>query len=100
MTPEEEKAELYTQYAANLHAIQSGVMHEHSLGSEDGSPKHLRVGVNSAMCSNSALVKLLIKNGIIDELEYARELVDETRREVERYEMILSEKYKCVIKLG
>lgn len=36
-------------YEQALHGMQSGVTFEHSQGSPDGSPKHLRVGINSTV---------------------------------------------------
>lgn len=47
-------------YEQALHGMQSGVAYEHSNGSPDGSPKHLRVGINSAQVNNAALARLLI----------------------------------------
>lgn len=85
-----ELARLQQEYFALMHAMQSGVKQEQVNGSEDGSPKHLRVGVNSAMASNGALVNLLIDKGVITALEYHRELVTSTRLEVEEYEKRLS----------
>lgn len=49
------------------------------------SPKHLRVGINAAMCDHGALVRLLVEKGIIAEADYLQAITDETRREVERY---------------
>lgn len=50
------------------------------------SPKHLRVGVNSALCDASAIGALLIKKGIITELEYYTAITEEMEREKARYE--------------
>ena len=50
------------------------------------SPKHLRVGVNAAMCDQSALVKLLISKNIITLEEYTKAIADEMEEEVKRYE--------------
>ncbi len=78
------------RYLAACHAMQTGVMtimHKEPRGLEIGetSPKHLRVGVNSAMCDHAALVRLLIAKGLFTEEEYSVEVTAEMEREVERY---------------
>lgn len=74
-------------YEEALHAMQAGVgvMSQREPNGEC-SPKHLRVGVNSAMCSQAAVVSLLIEKGVFTLEEYAAELLAEVEREVERYE--------------
>lgn len=74
------------------HAMQSGVMFDHENGGDSGSPKHLRVGVNSAMVEHGALAKLLVAKGIITEDEYFDALTEGMAAEVVRYEELLSEK--------
>lgn len=74
------------RYFAAAHAMQSGVAHEHALGSEDGSAKHLRVGVNTAMVDHGGLVALLVAKGIITEDEYQQALCDAMEKEQKRYE--------------
>jgi hypothetical protein len=73
-----------------MHAMQSGVhatmMRMGGPGAGDTSPKHLRVGVNSAMVQVTALVRLLVKKGLITVAEYEAELVDEMNAEADRYE--------------
>ena len=49
-------------------------------------PKHLRVGVNSALLDSSAVVKLLVSKGIITELEYFRELVALVQADLDSYQ--------------
>lgn len=83
----------YDEYQRNLHAMQTGVAYEQSNGSTDGSPKHLRVGVNAAMIHEAAIVGLLVAKGIFTEQEFAESLVNESRKEVDRYEKRLSERY-------
>lgn len=78
------------RYLAACHAMQTGVaavMEKEPFSKDRGecSPKHLRVGVNSAMCDHAALVRLLIAKGIFTEEEYAVEVTAEMEREVERY---------------
>lgn len=54
-------------------------------GGDEASPKHLRVGVNSALCNQAALVRLLVSKGIITWDEYGKEVADEVEREVKRH---------------
>ena len=74
------------------HAVQSGVAMEHELGGTDGSPKHLRTGINMALVGQAAIARLLIDRGIFTEDEYLEALADEAEREVARYEARLSAK--------
>ena len=55
------------RYDAAAHAMQSGVAFEIGAGvSRETEPKHLRVGVNSAMVDSAALAALLINaNGAL-----------------------------------
>ena len=75
-----------TDYKAKVHAMQSGVAMKMNYDPSDTSPKHLRVGVNSALCDQAALARLLIDKGIITEAEYEAAITAEMGREVERYE--------------
>lgn len=81
--------QLRAEYNAHMHAVQTGVALDHSRGSEDGTPKHLRVGVNSAMVSIHALSVLLIAKGVFTEEEYTQAVVDSAKAEKERYEALL-----------
>lgn len=74
------------RYMNALHAIQSGVALEMIQGSRDTEPKHLRVGVNSAMIQISALVKILTNLGLFTMEEWYEFLADATEEEKERYE--------------
>lgn len=68
------REEIVEAYEAAMHGIQSGVAYEiEVLGLEKAgaSPKHLRVGVNSAMVTDHAIATLLIAKGIFTEEEYA-----------------------------
>ncbi len=97
---EEEKAQV-ARHAAASHAMQSGVQYEQSSGSQDGTPKHLRVGVNVALSDHGALVELLIVKGVITRLEYLTAIANAMEVEVVRYEQRLSERYGgAVVKLA
>ena len=69
-----------------LVAMQSGVAYEMEMGVASTSPKHLRVGVNSAMIQLTGLVRLLHDKGLINDAEYWEYQADEAERELERYE--------------
>ncbi len=84
----EEKME---RYKALCHAMQTGVAYKMNYDPTDTTPKHLRVGVNVAMCDHGALVNLLIAKGIITEDEYFDALVESMQREVDNYTREISE---------
>lgn len=93
-------AMLAEEYMALAHAMQTGVKFDQESGSTDGTPKHLRVGVNSCMVNNDAVARLLMEKGVFTQEEYIQAVVDAMRREVERYEELLTERYGKPIKLG
>lgn len=80
------------RYTAAAHAMQTGVKFDQEAGSTDGTPKHLRTGINSAMVNNAAVARLLIAKGIFTEVEYFEAIADEMEKEVERYRRLLGEK--------
>ena len=81
------------RYLAAAHAMQTGVKYEQeSLGSDDGSPKHLRVGINTAMTDHSSLVRLLIAKGVLTWDEYEQAICEGMEAEKQRYEEVLSKK--------
>lgn len=80
------------RYAAAAHAMQSGVAAEIGLGTKSTEPKHLRVGVNSALVDSAALAELLIGKGIITEDEYVEAIATGMEREAKAYEDRLSER--------
>ena len=79
------------RYLAALHAMQTGVAIEQARGSRDGEPKHLRVGVNTAMVDHAGLAQLLISKGLITEDEYTAAIADAMEAEVARYEQRIQE---------
>ena len=90
------------RYLAAAHAMQSGVAMEMNLPGRHAAtePKHLRVGVNSAMADHGALVKLLISKGLITEDEYLEAIADGMEREQQAYEDRLSQHYGRPISLA
>ena len=96
---------LWEEYRRLAHAMQSGVAawmnyHDASETSRETSPKHLRVGVNSALSDIRAVARLLIAKGVFTELEYAEAVRDGMKREVDSYERMLSERAGIEIHLG
>lgn len=87
------------RYHRALHALQSGVAAEQERGSDDGTPKQLRTGVNSALVNSTALGTLLIEKGLITEAEYVKVLADGMEAEVARYEERLSEALGANVRL-
>ena len=79
------------RYFDACHQMQTGVKFSIELGSDEATPKHLRVGVNSAMVEHAALISLLVQKGIITKGEYFRELRIHMEHEVERYKKLLKE---------
>jgi hypothetical protein len=100
MTTEELTKRLQGEYMELAHAMQTGVAMEMNYNPRPTEPKHLRVGVNSAMVENAALVRLLIEKGIITESEWMRALRDSMKTEVESYEDRLSVAMSAKVKLA
>jgi hypothetical protein len=73
------------RYLDACHAMQTGVAVMMNYRPSETDPKHLRVGVNSAMVGNAALVRLLSAKGVFTLDEYYKELADEMEREAGRY---------------
>lgn len=79
------KEENYQRYSSAAHAMQSGVAMTMNINQAETSPKHLRVGINSAMSDVAGLARLLIEKGVITEEEYVKAIADEMERERDRY---------------
>lgn len=87
------------RYFGAAHAMQSGVAAVMEFDEKPTSPKHLRVGVNSAMVEHGALVGLLLKKGIITLEEYHKAIADGMEEEKRKYEQLLTNKYGTSISL-
>lgn len=96
-TDAEKIAAAKQRYACALRAMQSGVAATSEARAR--SPKHLRVGVNSALVDSGALAALLIAKGVITEVEYAEALAFGMEREVNTYEARLSAEYGMPVTL-
>lgn len=94
--PTPEQAEQYNRIA---HAIQSGVAMELAHDPSSGNPKHLRVGVNLRAVEHSALVRLLIANGIITSAQFYESLLASMQEELGRYEARLSDQHGAPVHL-
>ncbi|HEX4429856.1 MAG TPA: hypothetical protein VHZ96_11375 [Frankiaceae bacterium] len=88
------------RYTAACHAMQSGVAMEIEAGKKDTTPKHLRVGVNSALVDSSALAELLITKGLITEDEYHEAIAAGMEREVKTHEQWLSQRLGANVDLA
>lgn len=100
---ENEMAEEYTtRWQRAAHAMQSGVAARMNWAERDETtePKHLRVGVNSALVDHGALVDLLVSKGVITRLEYLRAIAEGMEREQASYERDLSALLGHEVKLG
>ena len=89
------------RYNAAAHAMQSGVAFEMSAGvSKETEPKHLRVGVNSAMVDSAALAGLLIAKGLFTLEEYEKAIADQMEAEAESYRKRIADRTGANISLG
>lgn len=71
----------HTRYHDAMHAVQTGLAILIERGQQLAEPKHLRVGINSAMVTDSAISSLLIEKGIFTEDEYVDALAAAAERE-------------------
>ena len=94
------------EYEAALHAMQSGVLQEIENEMPELPPmlkrflKHERVGINSALCDQAAMVRLFIQKGLFTEAEYVLAIRDEMRAEQRRYEQRLSQLFGFPVTLA
>lgn len=89
MNPEE----FINEYRRLGHAIQSGVMMMMERDPTSGSPKHLRVGVNTVKSDLGALTRLLVDKGVISQDEAFEYVLNGLREEIKMYERSLSERF-------
>lgn len=98
MTDEENR----NRYMRAAHAMQSGVAIEMNVPHRKKAtePKHLRVGINSAMSDHGGLVQLLIAKGVFTESEYLAAIADAMEREAAEYQSSISALYGREVKLA
>ena len=96
------KEENIARYDAAARAMQSGVAAKMAFNPAETSPKHLRVGVNSAHGSDAALLDLLIEKGLITQEEFFEKLATWMEKEVDGYKKEVNAHYGTdgVINLG
>ena len=87
---------MQANFWGTLHAMQSGVAMKMNYDSSETTPKHLRVGVNSAMVETGALAKLLMEKGVFTEEEYYQALVEVMQNEVNLYREWLQQRLNNV----
>lgn len=87
------------EYMQAMHAMQTGVAYSLEIDAAEGDIKHIRVGINSALCSIATLTYILMEKNIITEEEYFTKLLELTRNDVKDYEGKLSEHYGSNITL-
>lgn len=87
------------RYEAAAHAMQSGVAMTMNYDQAETRPKHLRVGVNSALVSLRALCDLLVAKGVLTEQEYFTTLADAMEQEAKMYEASLNKRFGTDITL-
>lgn len=92
--------ESQARYLAAAHAMQSGVASKMTYDLAETTPKHLRVGVNSALSDQGGLVALLIEKGVFTDAEYYMAVADAMEREKVSYEETLSEHFGSTVTLG
>lgn len=98
MTPEE-RQKIKEEYTAAAHGMQAGVAMMMNYDPKSTEPKHLRVGVNSAMSDIGGLVTILIAKGVFTEDEYLVAVRDAMLREKQGYETALSDLLQTKITL-
>lgn len=76
-----------------MHGMQAGVSLDETHDPTNLFPKHLRVGINSALTESAALARLLVKKGVITEEEYFTAIVDGAERELASYEAKYEKKF-------
>jgi hypothetical protein len=93
--------QLRDEYHALAHAMQSGVKYQMEIDAAAAAitPKHLRVGVNSAFVETQAIAELCMAKGVFTEREYYLALRNCMLAEVKRYEKLLTEHFKKPIYL-
>lgn len=100
MTDDERIEAAASRYRVAAHAMQAGVGLEHAHGANDGSPKMLRTGVNSALVDSAGLARLLVDKGVITMVEYTEAVAQAMEEEKARYEKRLRERYGLDVTLG
>lgn len=91
--------EAHKRYNSAAHAMQTGVAYSIGLDGSEREPKHMRVGINSAMVNSHAVAELLIRKGVFTKDEYILQLADSMEMEVDRYKKYLKDKLGVEVEL-
>jgi len=89
--PSPEVRKLMQEYERLAHGMMTGVGYVNQLDPAQSNAKHVRVGVNCALVSHAALVRVLMAKGVITDLEYWTAIVEGMRDEVDNYSARLKE---------
>jgi hypothetical protein len=102
MADQEKIAAHRARYMAEAKRMQTGVAFDLGNAPDGGSgtPKHLRVGINTALSDVGGLVTLLIRKGVFTEEEYVEALADAMEREAAGYEARLRRRFGARVTLG
>jgi hypothetical protein len=73
------------RYSKAAHAMQTAVAVKMEHEPKETEPKHLRVGINSALSNTGGLVTLLIEKGVFTLEEYHTAMADAMERESGAY---------------
>lgn len=87
------------RYVAAAHAVQSAVAVMLIQNPNEASPKHLRVGIDTAKVEQLALATLLIEKGIFTADEYEKAIADAMEKEVAMRSEELSRRMNANIQL-
>lgn len=88
------------RYHNAAHAVQSGIAMKLERDPTFGTPKDLRVGIDTTKADLGSLVTLLIAKGVFTHAEYLAALADGMEREKELWESILSEDFGTEVRLA
>jgi hypothetical protein len=91
--------EQHRRYLRAAHAVQSGIAALLERDPKIGTPKHLRVGIDTGKAEHAALARLLIAKGMITEEEYTEAIIAGVEAEQRAYEERLSIIYGTKIRL-
>lgn len=91
--------EQHRRYLRAAHAVQSGIAALLERDPKIGTPKHLRVGIDTGKAEHAALARLLIAKGLFTEAEYIEAIIAGVEAEKAAYEERLSAIYGMKITL-
>ncbi len=88
------------RYYLHLKRMQSGVAAMMPIDPKSTEPKHLRVGVNSALVDTGAIAKLLLAKGVFTREELWKQLADSAEEEADKHEKLVQKHLGAAVKLG